>query len=276
MPRRTLVFLFVAALVLVAEPLRAQAPTGTQTATLRVLLSQDNATLTIEGKPTQQTGRTRLFVSPPLDPTKNYSYTVVAQWMTNNYTTITRKRVIPVQAGATAEADLRKADDKQPDDLFIRYVPTPQEVVDAMLKLADVGPKDVVYDLGCGDGRIVISAVARAKAKRGVGVDLDPQRIKESKANAKAAGVDDRVQFRQEDVLKIKDLGEASVVMLYMGNDLNLRLRPILQKTLKPGSRIVSHRFTMGDWKPQKSITVKDSEGTEYHLHLWTIGADQK
>jgi uncharacterized protein (TIGR03000 family) len=275
MLRRTGVLLVVAPLVLAAAPLRAQAPAGPQPATLRVLLSQDNATLTIEGQSTRQTGTTRLFVSPPLDAAKSYTYTLVAKWMPNNYTTITRTRVVPVKAGASAEADLRKTDDKQPDDIFIRYVPTPDEVVEAMLKLAEVGPKDVVYDLGCGDGRIVVTAVSKFKAKRGVGVDLDPERIKESKANAKAAGVEDKVEFRQQDVLKLKDLGEASVVMLYMGNDLNLRLRPILQKSLKPGSRIVSHRFTMGDWKPLQSITVKDKDGETYHLHLWKIGEEK-
>jgi uncharacterized protein (TIGR03000 family) len=256
-------------------PAHGQAAADKKVATVRVLLPQDNATLTIEGQPTRQTGTTRLFESPPLDPDKNYTYTLVAKWMPNNYTTITRTRVIPVKAGATAEADLRKADDKQPDGIFVRYVPTPQEVVDAMLKLGEVGDKDVVYDLGCGDGRIVITAVSKFKAKRGVGVDLDPDRIKESRANAKEAGVEDKVEFRMEDVLKLKDIGDASVVMLYMGEDLNLRLRPILQKSLKPGSRVVSHRFTMGDWKPLKTITVRDNDGVEYKLHLWKNGEDK-
>ena len=101
----------------------------------------------------------RLFVSPPLDPAQGYTYTVVARWMPNDYSTITRTRVVPVKAGATVDADLRQADEHQPDEIFIRYVPTPQPVVEAMLKLAVVGPKDVVYDLGCGDGCKVVSAV---------------------------------------------------------------------------------------------------------------------
>jgi uncharacterized protein (TIGR03000 family) len=267
--------LLVATLVLTA-PARGQTkPEESKPATLRVLLPQDNAALTIEGKPTRQVGTTRVFESPPLDPAKSYTYTLVAKWMPNNYTTITRTRVVPVKAGAAAEADLRKEDDKQKDDIFVRYVPTPNEVVEAMLKLGEVGDKDVVYDLGCGDGRIVITAVSKFKAQRGVGVDLDPERIKDSKANAKAAGVEDKVEFRMEDVLKLKDIGEASVVMLYMGEDLNLRLRPILQKSLKPGSRVVSHRFTMGDWKPLKTITVRDLLGSEYKLHLWKIGEEK-
>ena len=243
-----------------------------QSATLRVLLPFEGAYLTIEGVPIKKGGTTRTFVSPPLDPAGSYTYTVSARWTPNDYTTITRTRVVPVRAGAAAEADLREPDTRQPDDIFIRYVPTPNEVVEAMLKLADVGDKDVVYDLGCGDGRIVVTAVSKFGAKRGVGVDLDPERIKDSRATAARAKVEDKVEIRQEDVLKLKDLGEASVVMLYMGDDLNLRLRPVLRKTLKPGSRVVSHRFAMGDWKPDKTIVVKDGDGIEYVLHLWRIG----
>ena len=129
----------------------------------------------------------------------------------------------------------------------------------------------MVYDLGCGDGRIVVGAVTKFQAHRGVGVDLDAERIKESKANALAAGVEDRVEFRG-DVLKLKDLGEASVVMLYLSDEVNERLRPILQKTLKSGARIVSHRFAMGDWKPVETVTVKDRDGTPHHLYLWVVG----
>jgi uncharacterized protein (TIGR03000 family) len=274
MLRRTAGTLLVAALLL--APTRAQGPEAKpadkKPAGLRVLMPVPGATLLIDGTETRQTGLTRLFESPPIDPGKDYTYTVVAKWMPNNYTTISRTRVVTVKAGQTTEVDLRKEDDKQKDDYFVRYVPTPQKVVDAMLELAGVGDKDVVYDLGCGDGRIVITAVSRFKAKRGVGVDLDPERVKDSKANARAAKVEDKVEFREEDVLKMKDLGDASVVMLYLGNDVNERLKPILKKTLKPGSRVVSHRFTMEDWKPQKTITVKDTDGIEYVLHLWKIG----
>ena len=151
------------------------------------------------------------------------------------------------------------------------YVATPYEVVDEMLSLAKVGRQDIVFDLGCGDGRIVLAAVADFKAKKGVGVDLDPDLIKESKANAKKRGLSDRVQFRVGDVLKISDLKDASVVMLYMGDDVNLRLRPILQKTLRPGSRIVSHRFGMGDWEADRTETFVGEDGDEYTLLLWTI-----
>src|SRR5262249_8819556 len=146
-------------------------------------------------------------------------YEVTAVWSTNNYTQFFRTRKVAAQPGKKVEVDLRKADPKNPDKIEIRYVPTPEDVVERMCKLGKVTKDDVVFDLGCGDGRIVIVAVADFKAKRGVGVDLDPERIKESVANAKKHGVSDKVTFREGDVLKIKDLSDATVVMLYMGDD---------------------------------------------------------
>jgi uncharacterized protein (TIGR03000 family) len=271
---RKTVLIAISALFYAAQPAHPQ-PLAQQTVTLRVLLPFADAQLMIDDLLTRQTGTERTFVSPPLDPGRDYSYTIQATWRPNNYTTITRTRRVAFRPGQKVEADLRQADEKQPDKILIRYVPTPAEVVEEMLKLAEVGKDDVVYDLGCGDGRIVITAVEKFAARRGVGVDIDPQRIRESKANAEQHRVADKVEFRQGDVLDIKDLSNASVVTLYMSEDLNLRLRPILQKTLKPGARVVSHRFTMGDWKPQKTITVNDREGEKYRLLLWKIGAEE-
>jgi ribosomal protein L11 methylase PrmA len=141
-----------------------------------------------------------------------------------------------------------------------------------MLKFAGVKQGEVVYDLGCGDGRIVVTAVKDFKAKKGVGFDIDPLRIKESNENAKAVKVEEKVDFRVGDVLQIKDVSEANVVALYLFPELNERLAPMLRKTLKPGSRVVSHDFLMGDnWKPDKEKTVKDGNGDEHTIYLWTI-----
>lgn len=148
------------------------------------------------------------------------------------------------------------------------FVPTPAEVVDRMLTLARVGKGDVVYDLGSGDGRIVIAA-AKKYGARGVGVDIDPQRIAESNANAAAAGVADRVTFKLQDALTT-DVSEATVVTLYLLSSSNLKLRPILTKQLKPGARIVAHAFSMGDWQADTVDTFTDSAGSTRTLYLWT------
>jgi uncharacterized protein (TIGR03000 family) len=261
--------------LLAAAPALGQAQERPEPAFILVRL-YPNARLTVSGELTLQVGAVRRFRSPPLQPGKEYHYTLTATWEPNNYTRITRSRRIVVRAGQETEADLREADPKQPDHILVRYVPTPQRVVEAMLRLGRVGKGDVVYDLGCGDGRIVITAVREFGARRGVGVDIDPQRIAESRANALRAGVAGKVEFRRENVLKVADLSSATVVMLYLGNDLNKQLRPILEKELRPGSRIVSHRFVLGDWKPDRTETVIGPRGEKIKIHLWTVKESSK
>jgi uncharacterized protein (TIGR03000 family) len=179
---------------------------------------------------------------------------------------------IPIKELPKTEPKMDPSADKNDEPTTrVPYVPTPQSVVDEMLKFAGVKEGDVVYDLGCGDGRIVVTAVKDFKAKSGVGVDIDPKRIKESIENAREAKVEAKVEFRQGDVLKLKDVSEATVVTLYLFPEVNEALAPMLKKSLKPGSRIVSHDFVMGDWKPDKKITVKDVGGTDHDLFLWTI-----
>ena len=145
------------------------------------------------------------------------------------------------------------------------FLPTPQEVVTAMLRMAHVGPGDVVYDLGSGDGRIVIAAVKEFGATRGVGIDLDETRNREARENARRAGVSNRVTFVRQSVYDT-DLRPATVVTLYMGALVNLKLRPALQAQLKPGSRVVSHVFDMGDWMPDETKQVNGRP-----VFIWTI-----
>ncbi len=156
----------------------------------------------------------------------------------------------------------------------VPYVPTPADVVDRMLALANVSSSDVVYDLGCGDGRIVVAAAKKYGAKA-VGFDIDPDRIRESEANAKAAGVEHLVSFKQQDILTV-DLSPASVVTLYLLSEWNLRLRPALTSQLKPGSRVVSHAFTMGDWEPEKTEVFTDSGGSPRSLYRWIVDGKRR
>jgi tRNA A58 N-methylase Trm61 len=145
------------------------------------------------------------------------------------------------------------------------YIPTPSEVVTAMLQMANVGRNDIVYDLGSGDGRIVIAAVKEFGAARAVGIELDPVHVREATALARQAGVQDRVEFRQQDLFAT-NLREASVVTLYLQNAINLRLRPKLIAELKPGTRVVSHAFDMGTWAPDEARTVSGRM-----VFLWKI-----
>ena len=149
------------------------------------------------------------------------------------------------------------------------YIPSSPEVVDRMLTLANVSRRDVVYDLGCGDGRIVIAAAKKYGAK-GVGVDIDRRRINEAVANARKAGVEKLVTFRLQDALKT-NVSDATVVTLYLLTFGNLQLRPILQKQLKPGARIVAHNYGMGNWEPDEIDTFRDSNGGTKTLYLWRI-----
>jgi SAM-dependent methyltransferase len=153
----------------------------------------------------------------------------------------------------------------------VQYVPTPNNVVAEMLRLTAVTKKDVVYDLGCGDGRLVITAAKRYGA-RGVGIDIDPQRISESRANARQAGVTDRVQFLQQDLFEA-DIHEATVVTLYLLPKLNVQLRPKLLRDLRPGTRVVSHDFDMAEWQPDQTVQVK-GPSRQHSVYYWVIPAD--
>ncbi len=155
-----------------------------------------------------------------------------------------------------------------PAKLDVIFVATDLTIVNAMLTLANVTRDDVVYDLGCGDGRIVIAA-AKEFGARGVGVDLDPQRIREAQANAVRAGVADRATFRVQDIFDT-DIQPATVVTLFLSPDLNAQLRPKLTSQLKPGTRIVSHRYGIGDWVPERTETLS-VRGTRNHIFLWRV-----
>jgi SAM-dependent methyltransferase len=168
------------------------------------------------------------------------------------------------------------AQDKKEPEIIVPFVPTKEKVVAAMLKMAAVKEGDTVYDLGCGDGRIVVSAVKDFGAKRGLGIDFNPERLKDCEKRVKdqklTAEQIKKLTFKQGDVLKMtpEDFKDVDVVTLYLLPDVNLKLRPILQKGLKPGARIVSHDFDMGDWKEDKKEDV-DVDGITHHVYLWTI-----
>ncbi|HAX44179.1 MAG TPA: class I SAM-dependent methyltransferase [Bryobacteraceae bacterium] len=178
------------------------------------------------------------------------------------------KLILAVVLMAVAAAAQTATPTRAPD---VPYVPTTEPAVEAMLKLAKVGRSDVVYDLGCGDGRIVIAA-ARKFGARGVGIDINPERIAEARANAKKAGVEHLVKFIEQDLFEA-DIREASVVTLFLLNHVNMKLKPKLLADLKPGTRVVSNTFDMGDWKADVEQSLDDSDAgyLSSHFYLWII-----
>lgn len=246
------------------------------TTTVKVLLPEERykaTVLTIEGKATKTTGTERIFTTPPLEPNKTYVYKIEALIEPNNYTKITRTKEVEFKAGETITVDMRNKDDKN-DKIVVRWVPTPDDIVDKMSEMAKIGKDDVVYDPGCGDAVMLIRPIKKFGAKKGIGIDIDPVMVEKAKLKAKAEGVTDKVVIRKGDILNEKDmedLAEATVVLIYIGDDLGARMSPLLQKVLKPGTRIVSHRFTLGDWKPDKTEVIMGADGDEYTLHYWVV-----
>ena len=177
-----------------------------------------------------------------------------------------RLRAVPVLLMILLQACVSASTAQQRPE--VPYVPTDDRVVAEMLAVANVGKDDVLYDLGSGDGRIVITA-AKKFGTRGVGVDIDPERVKEANENAVKAGVTDKVRFVQQDLFQT-DFREATVVTLYLLPSVNMRLRPKLLSDLKPGTRVVSHNYDMGDWTPLKTIVITLPEDT-HTVYYWIV-----
>lgn len=249
-------------------PARAERRTSSR---LVVTVPAEDAELMINGEVISGAGSSRTFDTGPLSG-GTQKYTLSVTWEPNTYTKMTRSKVVTFRAGEAVRVDLTVEDPA--DRVRVIYVPTPAAVAAAMVELAGVSDRDVVYEPGCGDARITIAAI-RSGARRGICVDIDPERARESKANVETAGFASRIDVREGDALDVKNLSDVSVVLLYMGDHFNMLIRPVLWRELKTGSRIVSHRFLMGDWQPDKTISVSTEEGV-FDLHLWTITDELK
>lgn len=248
-----------------------------ETKKLTVTVPKDDAELKIEGKTTSTTGAKRVFDIPALKAGDTYEYELEVTWKPNTYTVVHRKKTVSFKGGEDVSVDLTK-EVPGGDRAEVIYVPTPPDIVKRMVQLAGVKETDTAFELGCGDARIIIATV-KGGAKQGVGIDIREDRVKESTENVKAAGLEKKIEIRKGDIFDdtvTKGLEDASVVMLYMSDELNALLKPKLLKNLKPGARIVSHRFIMPDWKPEKTEKIMGEDGDEYELHLWVVKESDK
>ena len=227
----------------------------------------------VDGVEVKGTGTTRSFTTAAIEPGKELKLKVEALIEPNNYTKITRPREITVKAGDEVKLDLT-TEDKKFDKIVVRWVPTPEDIVDKMAEMAKVTKDDIIFDPGCGDAVMLIRPVKKLGAKKGIGIDIDPKMVKQAQEKAKTEGVAEKVVIKEGDILNEKDMAicaESSVVLIYIGDDLGARMAPVLQKLLKPGTRVVSHRFTLGDWKPDQTVKVKGADGDDYTLHYWVV-----
>jgi uncharacterized protein (TIGR03000 family) len=235
--------------------------------------------LTVGGQPTEQSGPERKFVTPDLDKGEPYTYEIKAIIEPNNYTHIYRTKKVTFKGGDTINVDMTtKVGDEK---IKVRWVPTPTDIIDKMCEMAKVTKNDTVYDLGCGKGEMLIQAVKKFNAKRGVGIEIDPAILDGAdggRAKVKKEGVADRIELKIGDILNVteKDMADADVVLLYIGDELGERLGPVLRKALKPGDRVVSHRFSLGNWEPTTQIEVHGEDGGTYNLLMWVIPEKKK
>jgi uncharacterized protein (TIGR03000 family) len=292
----------LACAVLLCAAAAAWAQATAEPATLVVYLPA-GARLEVDGQLTRKTGEVRRFSTPPLEPGKRYRYDLRVTWKEGEKERVIEEVARGIQAGKETVVDLRpktatedkepkepkepkekeakdkdkdkdKAKEKEPREPDVVFVPTPQEVVDKMLELAEVKKGDLVYDLGCGDGRIVVTAAKKYGCKA-VGFDIDPDRVKDSLENVKKNMVEDLVTIKKADIFE-QDLSKANVITLYLLPELNVKLIPQLKK-LKPGSRIVSHDFDMKGIRPKMVVKVKPKEGgQERPVYLWVTPLEEE
>ena len=250
-----------------------QPPPGGTRSKVKVTVPAADAELLIDGKPTRTTGKTREYDTPELESGKKYVYELKVVWKPDPFTTLTRTRAVKFVAGDDVPVDLSAPQPTDTADVLLK--PAPPDAVGEVVKAAGVTKDDIVFEPKTADARFVVAAV-KAGAKRGVGVQLDADRLKAAKAAVRKAELEGKIDLHQTDAAEEKDYAEATVVLLYAGEEANLILRPVLLTAVKPGTRIVSYRFGMGEWKPTATATGTNADGDAYEVFTWTVTDDDK
>lgn len=251
----------------------AQQPTNNTKSKVKVNVPQDDATLVIEGKTTSTVGKTREYDTPDLEPGKKYKYEFRVSWKPNKFTTLSRTRVVTFVAGEEVVVDLTTP---QPTDTAdVKLKPATDDVLKEMVAAGKVGKDDVVFEPKPADARGLIAAV-KGGAKRAVGVQPAADTVKAIKDAIKKAELEGKIDVQQVPPAECKDYADATVVFLYLGDEGNAALMPTLLAGVKPGTRIVSYRFKMGDWKPTQTRKGTNADGDEYEIYTWTVTAEDK
>lgn len=251
----------------------AQQPVPTTRSKVKVTVPQEDAELYIEGKLTRTAGKSREYDTPALEPDTKYLYELKVVWKPDKFTTLTRTRTIQFVAGDEVVVDLGVPQPTDTADVTVK--PAPADVIAELVKVAAIGTEDVAFEPSTTDARVLVEAV-KAGAKRAVGVQLDADKVKAAKATVAKAELEGKIDILQLAPVDCKDYAEATVVFLHAGEEVNLALRPVLLRDMKAGSRIVSYRFGMGDWKPTATTQGTTSEGDEYEIYTWTVTDEDK
>ncbi len=251
-----------------------QPPPGGTRSMVKVTVPAADAELLIDGQTTRTTGKSREYVTPELEAGKKYAYELRVVWKPDPFTTLSRTRTIKFVAGEDVPVDMTAPQPTDTADVQLKAAPA--DAVTDVVKAAAITKNDVVFEPKTTDARFVIEAV-KAGAKRGVGVQPDADKLKAAKAAVTKAELEGKIDLHQTDATEEKDYAEATVVILYTGEEANLILRPVLLAAVKPGTRIVSYRFSMDDWKHSVAYKGTNADGDAYEVFVWTVTeADKK
>jgi len=235
---------------------------------VRVTVPQDDAELTVETVVTKTKGKVREFDTPEMDAGKRFVYDFAVTWKPNKFTTITRKATRKFTAGDELVVDLTK--DEGNDKAVVTLRPPTADVVAELVKVAKLTKDDVVFDLGGSDARLLTAAV-KAGAKRGMAIQPDTAKATATKEQVKKAEMEGKIDVHQVEFADSKDYPEATVVFLYLGDEVSAALRPTLLRDLKPGTRVISYRFKMGDWPPADTTNGVNADGDNYEIYTWKV-----
>jgi uncharacterized protein (TIGR03000 family) len=248
-------------------------PAGGVRSKAKVLVPQADAELFIEKAPTKTQGKVREFDTPEMEAGKRYVYDFKVVWKPNKFTTITRTATRKFSAGDELNVDLTQ--DEGNDKTTVSLKPPTNDVIAELVKISNPTKDDIVFELGGSDARLLIAST-KAGAKRAVGVQPDADRVKDQKDQIKKADLEGKIDIQPTDIREGRDYSEATIVFLYLGEEVNTAMQSVLLRDLKPGARIISYRFKMGNWTPTTTTPGVNADGDNFEIYTWVVAEGDK